>query len=413
MQEGGTAWLRGPFLLALAAAFLGTAAYRLSLPAVAFFARSVLGSSMVELGFFTTAFFAARPALSPLSALRPVRTAVMALAAAICFLAHAGVVASYVLATSWLHVILLRALQGALNGVAWTAIQIAVGAKALHAVRGRAFSIYFFLGSLGAFAGSALYSCLAGSPLEHAVLLSAAFLVLTALLAVRLGRVSPAGGRGGGSSSAAPARRAGRVGGRGDALLIASISSISLCSRALSSLLVSDVIYVYLSEGLGLSPGAASLLVGLGSLLGMGASTGITWLADRRSDKLALAVATALLVAGSLTFSFEDARLAIPGFLLLALGVLGLLPLTRSMAMACRQRGLAMGLENAVGNVGTAISSPVLGSLLEGLGGQVVIGPLALVPALLITGTVLALGTLLSAVAAARSLSRPAGAPRP
>ncbi|RLI39114.1 hypothetical protein DRO60_02095 [Candidatus Bathyarchaeota archaeon] len=69
---------------------------------------------------------------------------------------------------------------------------------------------------------------------------------------------------------------------------------------------------------------------------------------------------------------------------------------------------------NAVGNVGTAISSPALGSLLEELGGQVVVvGPLVLVPALLLMGTMLALGASLSAVAAARSLSRPVGAPRP
>ena len=174
----------------MAAAFLGTAAYRLSVPAVAFFAREALGSTMLQLGLLTLSFFAARAVTALLTGRLADKGLRVGLAAAACFLIHAFVIMAYGLARSWIHVLLLRAVQGALNGVAWTAVQIALGASVRHEVRGRAFSIYFFSGSLGSFAGNAIYSCLARLPLQQLMFVSAAFLGLTAASTAGLGRVS-------------------------------------------------------------------------------------------------------------------------------------------------------------------------------------------------------------------------------
>jgi len=104
-------------LLAFATSLIGTMAFRLSAPAIAYYVSGALGGSLAELGLLTTAFFLIRAVFAILMGRLADKGVRLGLAASSCFLAHAGVVMLYPLASSWVGVLALRVLQGALNGL--------------------------------------------------------------------------------------------------------------------------------------------------------------------------------------------------------------------------------------------------------------------------------------------------------
>jgi len=181
------------------------------------------------------------------------------------------------------------------------------------------------------------------------------------------------------------------------------ISLMVFGSRAFASLLTGDVIYIYLSEVLGVGPSLASAIVGLGNLVGLVASMAISWVADKKDDRLALSLAVGLSSAGALTAAIRHALLGVAGFLLLAMGVISLMPLVRRIVMTYqRRRGLALGVVGAVGNVGTASSSVLFGGSLQLLGASTVaVLGLEFVGALLVVSLGL-LAIIISSVVKAR-----------
>ena len=384
-----------------ATAFMGTMAFRISVPAVAFYTRTALKGTMLELGLLTTSFFAARAIAAVLAGELADRGLKLHVLASSCFLAHSVVVMSYRLARSWSSVMVLRALQGLLNGLAWTSVQFVLGAAVRTEIRGRAYSIYFAFGSLGGFAGNIAYSLMASPSLSKPVALSALAFSLSALTSMFLVSPGLSGGKNG-----CPRAQGGRYQGPRGSGLLTWISLMVFGSRAFASLLTGDVIYIYLSEVLGVGPSLASAIVGLGNLVGLMASMAISWVADKKDDRLALSLAVGLSSAGALTAAVRHALLGVAGFLLLAMGVVSLMPLVRRIVMTYqRRRGLALGVVGAVGNVGTASSSVLFGGSLQLLGASTVaVLGLEFVEALLVVSLGLLAVIIASVVMARRAL---------
>ena len=350
-------------IAAFAAAFLGTMAFRISIPAVAFYTRNVLKGTMLELGLLTSSFFTARAVSAVAAGKIADKARGLHLLISSCFLIHSAIVFLYVLASSWAHVMLLRALQGILNGLAWVSVQFVLGSSVEAEVRGRAYSAYFLSGSFGSLAGNLVFSAMASAPMEDVMSLSAIMFALTAIASLFLagpgGRANPRPGQLSRSSSGAGA----------SGHLLAWTCLMVFGSRALNSLLMGDVIYIYLSEVVGMGPSLASALVGSAALIGLAASMPVSWLADKKGDGPALSLAVGLASAGALMFPLRHPAPSVTGYILLVIGTLSLVPLVRKLAMTYqRERGLALGLVNAVGNVGTASGSILLGSALEALG---------------------------------------------
>ena len=377
---------------------MGTMAFRVSVPAVAFYTRTALKGTMLELGLLTTSFFAARAIAAVLAGELADRGLKLHVIASSCFLAHSIVVMSYRLARSWSSVMVLRALQGLLNGLAWTSVQFVLGAAVRTEIRGRAYSVYFAFGSLGGFAGNMAYSLMASPSLSKPVALSALAFSLSALTSMFLVSPGLSGGKHG-----CPRAQGGRYQGPRGSGLLTWISLMVFGSRAFASLLTGDVIYIYLSEVLGVGPSLASAIVGLGSLVGLVTSMAISWVADKKDDRLALSLAVGLSSAGALTAAIRYALLGVAGFLLLAMGVISLMPLVRRIVMTYqRRRGLALGVVGAVGNVGTASSSVLFGGSLQLLGASTVaVLGLEFVEALLVVSLGL-LAVIISSVVKAR-----------
>ena len=384
-------------------AFLGTLAFRISIPAVAFYTRSVLKGTMLELGLLTTSFFVTRAISAVITGDLADRGLNLRVLASSCFLIHSGIVLLYQLTSSWLQVVALRALQGLLNGFSWVSVQFLLGASVKREIRGRAYSIYFAFGSLGAFSGNLIYSLMTGAPLLKLMALSSLFFLSTALTAFLI-KGSEVGGPRKQDGKAASKANLGRW---ADGLL-PWISIMVFSSRSFSSLLTGDVIYIYLSEGLGLGPSLASFLVGSGSLIGLAASLPVSWIADKKDDRLALQIAVGAVAIGAFAFSLKSPTASVAGYLMLVMGVVSLTPVVRRLTMTYqRRRGVALGAVNAVGNVGTATSSLLLGGLLEAMGmSTLTIAGLELMKAVFLTSIALVLAILASVVKVRRALGK-------
>ena len=386
--------------MAIAVAFVGSMAFRLSVPAIAYHVRSSLGGSLLQLGSLTVAFFIARASSAVLAGRRIERGVNVGLLAASCFMAHAGIVVLYGLASSWHEVLLLRVLQGALNGVSWTSMQFAVGASARTNVRGRAYSAYFIMGSVGVFMGNVVFACMASAPLMDVVCVSALLMLITGLLSIPVGRMAGHEGRRRRASSPGSSRPL------SGPRLLPWVLVVVFASRALSCLFMGDIIYVYLSEGLGIEPSLASLLVGSGTVVGQAGGFLMMWVADKKSDRASLALASSMAVVGSLAFPMRHPVLSVAGYLAMALGVMSFTPLVRRVVMTYSgRRGLAIGLVNAAGNVGTASNSLALGALLDAMGmSSIYMAGLEFIGAMLIMSAGPALAIALSAILLWRTL---------
>lgn len=274
---------------------------------------------------------------------------------------NAGVAQLYTLCSTWLFAVLLKLLQGVLNGLAWVSIQYALGLSVGERFRGRAYSTCFALGSLGSAVGNILYSTLSRGSAPIALATSPLLFVATAALAAAIPEPPPA--------HRAESERRGSppgVGGLGLEVLTA-VASV----RAASALIGGDLIYVYLREVSGATRQAIALTVGLCEAAGIAASFVVTWAADRGGDIVATSIASAAALSGETLFAANSPAALMAGYALFVIGARSLTPLARRVAVAyARAKGLVIGTVNAVGNISTAVSSPLMGGLLDSLGFQ-------------------------------------------
>ncbi|MCD6340616.1 MAG: MFS transporter, partial [Desulfurococcales archaeon] len=160
--------------LMIVLAFVGTVAFRVSMPAVAFYTRSILEASALGVGLLTSAFFAARAIFAVVSGGLADKYGYRVLYfSAAAFLLNAAIVKLYAAASSLPEVLLIRFMQGVFNGIAWVPVQAVLGRLVPKPVRGRVYSIYFALGSLGGMAGNAIYAELAEAPIAAVLTVSA------------------------------------------------------------------------------------------------------------------------------------------------------------------------------------------------------------------------------------------------
>ena len=180
-------WIVLPFLVASIA---GTAACRLFMPVVAYYVRETLYSSMIEVSLLTIAFLLAR-ALSSVIAGRIVDKVKRAIVLIVLlgFTINGLITVLYAYISSWIEAIVLRLMQGALNGFTWPTIQFVVASISPIKWRGRILATYFALGSIGLFAGDLIYSFMANMPALTILSISSLMFITSAISSV-LGSIS-------------------------------------------------------------------------------------------------------------------------------------------------------------------------------------------------------------------------------
>ena len=373
-------------------AFAGTVAFRVSIPAVAFYTRGVLEASALGVGMLTSAFFAARAIFAVVSGGLADKYGYRVLYySAAAFLLNAAVVNLYAVATSLPEVLAIRFAQGVLNGIAWVPVQVVLGRLVPESVRGRVYSVYFALGSLGGMAGNAIYAGLADAPITAVLAVSAtsfaasSALVLATAVSVRGLELRPV--RGG--TKREIGEGVGEAGLAVGLLGVVPLVIIVLGSSMFNSVIRGDLIYMYMNEVFELSKEVVAGYVALSSLIALPMSYLLSWVSDRVDDATSLKISLGLVLAGALLVGSTWRELALIGLAMAYGGFSGVVPVTRRVAVTkFRLGGTAIGLVNASGNIGNVVGAALAGYLYD-IVGAVVVGGVTL-PTLIMASLVVA-----------------------
>ncbi len=354
------------------AAFTGTIAYRLSVPAVAYFTRSTLRATALEVGLITSAFFTGRAMVAAVAGGVAEKMKLrMSFLAAAAFLANAGAAYSYAYVSDVVGVYVIRFTQGALNGLGWVSLQYLLGSLVSSSIRGRTYSIYFISGSLGGVSGGWVYSALSKEPLPHILLYSTAFFTATALLSLAAG-VAAVRRSYEMSESALKKNVKGRLKLIHVVPILVVLSGIGIASAGIRG----DMIYIYLKEAFELSRGTAASYVATASLVALAGNYLISWLADKVSDSAALTASSALVLGGITLLALRSLPIVIGGLVVFSIGASSLQTVSRRTAMTLfRRGGLSLGLVNSASNVGSIAGGGLTGYLYDSVGTQSFISP--------------------------------------
>ena len=364
-------------VLFIVTAYTGTFAFKLSMPAVAFYAKNILEASMLGIGMLTSSFFIARATTAILAGALTdkIKTKILFLSAT-GFILNAFVVELYPYIASLPWLLFLRFLQGVLNGFAWVPIQAVLGLLVEKNIRGRVYSVYFILGTLGSFTGNTVYSFLTSKPLSYILGISSTLFLVSGLqvlgskLLLREKTVLVAS-----SDIKRNTVKKGLAGGISTVFLVLPLLLIVFTSSMFGSFLKGDLIYVYLYVFQGFSESSAPMIVGIASLLVLPINYVMSWFSDRRDSYLALRISILTGVIGGILLALRNDFIAVLGLLMALAGSSSTIPITRKLAVSIKSRaGTGIGLLNTTGNLGSMLGSAVAGYVLDSLGNMYLMG---------------------------------------
>ncbi len=354
---GGSSGLLLRALFYITAAFTGTMAFRLTLPAVAFYARGELRAPLAAISALFVAFVTLRAASSVLAGYAVERVRQLIYLPPACMALNSAVTLAFQAASSVEHCLALRAAQGALNGLSWPLIQLSLALSVPERLRGRVMSIYFASGSLAIMAGNFVYAFISEEPLGEQLELPAALFLVTALaLAAAIRSSGPLVGE-------ALRRGAARAKRDGWALLVVASSLVMALSTCYT---MGELSYVFVSESLRVSEALSAVILGATGGVGLGVSYLLSWVADRVSDRLAVTVSVAMSSVAAALVAAREPWLLVAGLALAASSIKSFVPLSRKVAASAARPSLAMGLVNALSNVGTSLGQLTLGAICRG-----------------------------------------------
>ena len=363
-------------VLFIITAYTGTFAFKLSMPAVAFYAKNILEASMLGIGMLTSSFFIARATTAILAGALTdkIKTKILFLSAT-GFVLNAIVVELYPYIASLPWLLFLRFLQGVLNGFAWVPIQAVLGLLVRKSIRGRVYSVYFILGALGSFTGNTVYSFLTSRPLSYILGISSVLFLISGIQVLSskllLGEtVTIVSGKN---------KKNSRINESGRAIntifVILPLLLIVFTSSMFGSFLKGDLIYVYLYVFQGFSESTAPMIVGIAGLIVLPINYIISWFSDKKDSYLALRIAILTGVVGGILLALRNDSIAVLGLLLALAGSSSTIPITRKLAVSIKSRaGTGIGLLNTTGNLGSMLGSMIAGYVLDSLGKMYLLG---------------------------------------
>jgi len=362
-------------LVILSISFTGTAAFRISIPAISFYARSVLEATALGVGMLTSAFFFAR-ALSAIAAgsVADKYGFKVSLLAAVCFALNALAVQLYGFSSSITWFVIVRLMQGALNGLAWVSMQYILGRLAPKDVRGRAFAVYFAAGTFGTVAGNALYSMLSNAPLTASLAASSLLFLTASALTASLSflvrdvkvwdEVRGPGMRG--ATGAQPSPMLGLI-------AIVPLAVVVAGSSIIGSVIGGDLTYVYIKEFLGIPKYVVADAVAVSSIVALLGTYTLSWVSDRVSDRVSLRLSILVGLVGASMMALPSLPLVITGRALASVGGSAVMSVSRKVAVTYYgRRGVAVGVINATGNAGKVLGSLIAGHLYDVMSGCVI-----------------------------------------
>ncbi len=357
-------------ILFVLSAFLGTFGFRLSLPAVAFYTRDILEFSFLGIGLLTSVFFLARTVMGLYSGMLTDKYSTRILfASGIAFILHGVTILLYPIANSMLFVLLIRFLQGIFNGMGWIPVQVFMGKIIPHNLRGRVYSVYFILGSIGGLFSNGIYSLVSSKNLISILLVSTFSLSIVGIMVIiayiMIAREVPIEKKLVDSSSVQ-----GNIGDLSRVLRdILLLVVLVFSSGLISSLVNGDLIYIYLKEALEISKSMTALLLMISGILALPINYTISWLSDKDSSNKALRLSMFLIIIGGTMLSSSIKPIVILGIGFLVSGISSIIPVARKIAVSRKSGyGTAIGLVNSFGNIGSVTGALMTGFILDAMG---------------------------------------------
>ncbi len=351
-------------VLLIASAFTGTLAFKLALPAVAFYTRDILKASMAYLSVISASFILARSFSALFSGLLLERRKSLVYLGAVTMAGNALAVNLYPLTSSWIHVMGIKVLNGFLNGISWPIAQFVIAVSSPKEIRSRVTALYFIFGNFAGLLGNYTYALTQNLGLKGQMYLSSAFFFLTTLFMLfsywlLYERIAPKREKDTGESKV-------RIDVRKILMLSALISLLSAFTSG-------EITYVYVAETLGMDKGTAAFMIGLIGFI----ATLLAYIPSRLAD---LGSEQKVVIFVSILAGFSPILAAVKNPITVFLGILMAIfaaqtfrPISRSMLASAKRASAAIGGINAVRNISTTTGQLIFG-LVYSLGEVVVAG---------------------------------------
>ncbi len=347
-------------MLLISAAFVGTTGFRLAIPFIAYLLREDLGAAMTHIALMGTGFMLARALSSIIFGAIIEKYGRVLLFIVIGMSLNALVINMYAHISSWVEAVILRTLQGFLGGMSWPLIQLVTALASPTNIRGRILSLYFALGSLGIFAGNAIYALIYYVPIDKGLLLSSLIFssaIILVIIGIRILGFSYYPGL----KLRSPKR--GLYGKCKEShILSLSVFTGGFAVTYGSAIIFGGIAYIYLYEVFSTPKPIAALILGITGMIGIFSSLILGWVADKKSEVLAVNIPLMLMVLAPIIFLFKNTILLIMGIVFVSIALRAYMPLSRRIiATHTEQPALGIGEINAIMNLGTSIGQIVFG----------------------------------------------------
>ncbi|ALM76591.1 MFS transporter [Thermococcus barophilus] len=350
--------------LLIASAFTGTLAFRLAVPAVAFYTRDILKASMVNISVISASFILARSLSALFSGLLLEKRKGLVYLGALAMTGNALAVNLYPFTSSWIHVVGIKLMNGFLNGIAWPIAQFVIAVSSPKEIRSRVTALYFIFGNFAGLLGNYTYALTQEFGLKGQMYLASLFFFLTALCMLLSYWLL--------YEKIAPKREKDTKEGEApvDAKKILILSALISFLAAFTS---GEITYVYVAETLNLDRGTATTLIGLIGFIATLLAYIPSKFADLGNERKVLITVSILAGVSPILAAIKNPITVFLGILMAIFAAQTFRPISRSLLASAKRASAAIGGINAVRNISTTAGQLVFG-LAYSLGEVAILG---------------------------------------
>ncbi|WP_457753139.1 MFS transporter [Thermococcus sp.] len=350
--------------LLIASAFTGTLAFRLAVPAVAFYTRDILKASMVNISVISASFILARSLSALFSGLLLEKRKSLVYLGALAMTGNALAVNLYPFTSSWIHVVGIKLMNGFLNGIAWPIAQFVIAVSSPKEIRSRVTALYFIFGNFAGLLGNYTYALTQEFGLKGQMYLASFFFFLTALCMLLSYWLL--------YEKIVPKREKDTKEGKApvDAKKILILSALISFLAAFTS---GEITYVYVAETLNLDRGTAATLIGLIGFIATLLAYIPSKFADLGNERKVIIAVSILAGVSPILAAVKNPITVFLGILMAIFAAQTFRPISRSLLASAKRASAAIGGINAVRNISTTAGQLVFG-LAYSLGEVAILG---------------------------------------
>ncbi|ADT83033.1 MFS transporter [Thermococcus barophilus] len=350
--------------LLIASAFTGTLAFRLAVPAVAFYTRDILKASMVNISVISASFILARSLSALFSGLLLEKRKGLVYLGALAMTGNALAVNLYPFTSSWIHVVGIKLMNGFLNGIAWPIAQFVIAVSSPKEIRSRVTALYFIFGNFAGLLGNYTYALTQEFGLKGQMYLASLFFFLTALCMLLSYWLL--------YEKIVPKREKDTKEGEApvDAKKILILSALISFLAAFTS---GEITYVYVAETLNLDRGTATTLIGLIGFIATLLAYIPSKFADLGNERKVLITVSILAGVSPILAAIKNPITVFLGILMAIFAAQTFRPISRSLLASAKRASATIGGINAVRNISTTAGQLVFG-LAYSLGEVAILG---------------------------------------